>query len=132
MKNGEVLELYETLERIKQNKELKFNVKLGYAITKNKEILRKEAQIIYDMRREILLEHGTIEGTDIIVPKEFARETNQKINDLMEIENNVNIILVPLEAFEEMELNIEDIEGLIGMIQPMKFTGPPIYEEIDG
>ncbi len=132
MKNGEVLELYEALERIRQNKELKFNVKLGYAIAKNKEILRKEAQIIYDMRREILMEHGTIEGTDIVVPKEFAREVNRKINDLMEIENDVHIILVPLEAFEETELNIEDIEGLMGMIQPIDFTGPPIYKEKDG
>ena len=61
MKNGEVLELYETLQRISQNKDLKFNVKLGYAMTKNKEKLRQEATIIYNLRRDIIMEHGKVE-----------------------------------------------------------------------
>lgn len=129
MKNGEVLELYETLQRISQNKELKFNVALGYAMAKNKEKLRQEATIIYGLRRDIIMEHGRIDGKDIVVSNEYVDETNKKINDLMDIENDVKIILVPINAFDNLELNMEDIEGLMNMVQPFNFTGPPILEK---
>lgn len=132
MKNGEVLELYETLQRISQNKDLKFNVKLGYAMAKNKEKLRQEAAIIYNLRRDIIMEHGRVEGKDIVVPNEYVDEVNKKVNDLMEIENDVEIILVPIDAFEDLELNMEDIEGLMRMVQPFIITEPPILEEKDG
>ena len=129
MKNGEVLELYETLQRISQNKDLRFNVKLGYIMAKNKEKLRQEAILIYDMRRKIIMEHGQIDGEDIIVPKEYVDETNQKINELMDIENDVEIIQVSTGAFGEQELNLEDMEGLMNMIIPFSFTSGPIIQE---
>lgn len=132
MKNGEVLELYETLQRISQNKDLKFNVKLGYAMAKNKEKLRQEAVIIYNLRRDIIMEHGRIDDKDIIVPKEYVDEVNKKVNDLMDIENDVEIIQVPIDVFDNLELNMEDIEGLMRMVQPFGFTGPPILQEKDG
>lgn len=132
MKNGEVLELYETLQRISQNKELKFSVALGYMIAKNKEKLRQEATIIYGLRRDIIMEHGRVEGKDIIVPNEYVDEVNNKVNDLMEIENDVEITKVPVDLFENIELNMEDIEGLSSMIQPFEFMGPPILQEKDG
>ncbi len=128
MKNSEILTAYETLERITQNKELKFNVTVGYMLAKNKAKLRQEANIIYDQRRKILMEHGTIEGRDITVPKEFVAEINQKIDELMNIENDLDLMLIPIDLIEQYELNMEDIEGLMIMIQPFEFTSPPIYE----
>ena len=126
MKNGEVLELYETLQRIGQNKELQFSVALGYIMAKNKEKLRQEVTIIYGLRRDIIMEHGRIDGKDIVVPNEYVDEVNKKVNDLLEIENDVEITKVPIDLFENIELNIEDIEGLSGMIQPFEFVGTPI------
>lgn len=132
MKNGEVLELYETLQRISGNRELKFNVALGYAMAKNKEKLRQEATIIYGLRRDIIMEHGRVDGKDIVVPNEYVDEVNKKVNELMKIESDVVLTLVPIDLFDGIELNMEDIEGLSGMIQPFGFTGPPILEEKDG
>ena len=132
MKNGEVLELYETLQRISQNKDLVFNVKLGYAMAKNKEKLRQEATIIQGLRRDIIMEHGRVDGKDIVVPNEYVDEVNKKVNDLMEIENDVEIILVPIDAFEDLELNMEDIEGLMRMVQPFIITELPILQKKDG
>ena len=128
MKNGDVLQAYETLNRISENKDLKFNVALGYTIIKNKEKLRQEAVIIYKMRQDIIMEHGRLDGKDIVVPNEYIDEVNKKINDLMEIENDVEITLIPIEWFDDVELNMEDIEGLSKIIQPFAFTGPPILE----
>ena len=116
MKNGEILELYETLQRISSNRELKFNVALGYAMAKNKERLRQEAAIIYGLRRDIIMEHGRIDGKDIVVPNEYVDEVNKKVNELMEIESDVGLILVPIDLFDGIELNMEDIEGLMRMV----------------
>ena len=131
MKNGEVIELYEALKRISENKDLKFNVKLAYIMAKNKEKLRQEAVLIYDMRRKIVMEHGQVNGQDIIIPKEYVDEVNKKINELMDVENDVEIIQVPTSAFGDQELNLEDMEGLMNMIIPFVFTGPPILEKTD-
>ena len=102
MKNGDVLQAYETLNRISENKDLKFNVALGYTIIKNKEKLRQEAVIIYKMRQDIIMEHGRLDGKDIVVPNEYIDEVNKKINDLMEIENDVEITLIPIEWFDDV------------------------------
>lgn len=132
MKNGEVLNMYQTLTRISNNPNLKFGVALGYTMAKNREKLRQEATIIYQMRQDIIMEHGRLDGKDIIVPNEYVDEVNKKVNELMELENDVNVIQVPVELFDTIELSMEDIEGLSGMIQPFGFTGPPVYEEKDG
>lgn len=130
MKNGEVLNLYETLERLSKNYELKFNVRVGYIMARNKEKLRQEAIIIYDQRRKIIMEHGTLDkDNNIIVDKQYIDETNQKINELMEIENPIKIDLVPPDEFENNMMNLTDIEGLIPMIMPFMFTGPAIYRD---
>ena len=129
MKNGDVLAAYETLQRISSDPNLKFNVALGYMLAKNKEILRQEAVIIYNMRREIIMEHGRIDGNEITVPSEYVDEVNQKIDDLMNIESDVKIKLIPIDLLDKYELNMEDIEGLKELIQPFGFTEYSIIEE---
>lgn len=128
MKNGEVLSLYETLDRLSKDYELKFNVRVGYIMARNKERLRQEAIIIYDQRRRIIMEYGTIDGNEITVPKEKIDEVNSKIDQLMEIENQVMVDLVAPDDFDENMLSIADIEGLMPMIKQVAFTGPTIYE----
>ena len=95
-------------------------------MAKNKEKLRQEVTIIYGLRRDIIMEHGRIDGKDIVVPNEYVDEVNKKVNDLLEIENDVEITKVPIDLFENIELNIEDIEGLSGMTPPFEFVGTPI------
>lgn len=129
MKNGDVLAAYETLQRISSDPNLKFNVALGYMLAKNKEILRQEAVIIYNMRREIIMEHGKIDENEITVPSEYVDEINQKIDDLMNIESDVKIKLIPIDLLDKYELNMEDIEGLKELIQPFGFTEYSIIEE---
>lgn len=129
MKNGDVLTAYETLQRISSNPNLKFNVALGYMLAKNKEILRQEAVIIYNMRREIIMEHGRIDENKITIPSEYVDEVNQKIDDLMNIESDVKICQIPIELIDKYELSMEDIEGLKELIQPFGFTEYSITEE---
>lgn len=70
------------------------------------------------MRKKILMEYGTKDKNgDIVVLRENIDEVNQKINELMDIDNLVDIIKIPFEDIENYELNIEDIEGIRYMIK---------------
>ena len=129
MKNGEVIELYETLNNLCNDPTLKLSVPVGYMFAKNKERLRQEAIVIYNERRKIIMEHGRLEGEDIIVPKEFIDDVNQKIEDLMNVENDVQVQQIPIDLLEHYEFTMKDIEKLVPIIQPFGFTGPPILEE---
>lgn len=70
------------------------------------------------MRQKILMEYGTKDKNgDIVVLRENIDEVNQKINELMDIDNLVDIIKISFEDIENYELNIEDIEGIQYMIK---------------
>lgn len=129
MKNGDIVTAYETLKRLSENKDLKFGVAVGYLLAKNKEKLRQEAALIYKMRQDIILEHGQLDGKDIIVPNKYLDQVNTKIEELMNVENNVELTQIPIDMLEHYELSMEDIEGLKEMIMPFALTSLPIYEE---
>lgn len=132
LKNADVLILYETLGRLMDNKELKFNVKVGYLMAKNKATLESIANLVYDMRREIVLTYGTSDGEEIQIPKESIEELNSKIEELMNVENEVEIIQIPIEMLEKSEMSFEDIVGLTYMIQPFNSSEVVIpKEELD-
>ena len=70
------------------------------------------------MRQNILMQYGTKDKNgDIIVLRENIDEVNQKINELMDIDNLVDIIKISFEDIENYELNIVDIEGIRYMIK---------------
>lgn len=70
------------------------------------------------MRQKILLEYGTTDKNgDIIVLRENIDEVNQKINELMSIDNLIDITKISFEDIAGYELNIEDIEGIRYMIK---------------
>ena len=70
------------------------------------------------MRQNILMQYGTKDKNgDIVVLRENIDEVNQKINELMDIDNLVDIIKISFEDIENYELNIEDIEGIRYMIK---------------
>ena len=118
MKNGEIIQLYEALNRICSQKDLKLKVSIGYTFLKNKERLYPEAKIIYDMRQKILMEYGTKDKNgDIVVLRENIDEVSQKINELMDIESDIEVSMISLEDLEEYELNMEDIEAIQYMIK---------------
>lgn len=64
------------------------------------------------------MEYGTKDKNgDIVVLRENIDEVNQKINELMDIDNLVDITKISFEDIENYELNIEDIEGIRYMIK---------------
>ena len=130
MKNREVLSLFNVIDKLSQNGDLKFNVRTAYTFAKNKELLRPEAKIIYDLRRQILLEYGESDGQgSVTVSQDKINEVNDKIEELLNLDNEVKIIPMIIDDLEEQRLSIEDMENLMPMILIPVETGPPIFED---
>lgn len=126
MKNGDLLKLYETLNRITSNSELRFSVKIGYLLVKNKASIREDAQLLYNERQKIMLRYGDLqENGDIIIPREKVNEATNALDELMNVDVNVNITEIDINDFH-CELSAEDIEGLMPMLVEPIYTGEPI------
>lgn len=122
MKNGDVLRAYETLVKIANDPSLKFNIKVNYLFAKNKEKLRPEAMLIRRTRQDLLLEYGYLnEDKDIVIAQDKVEEVNQKINELMEMENSLILDEIPLEWLEEYDLGLDDVESLMPMFPDVKW-----------
>lgn len=127
MKNGEVLNLYQTICELIQDKNLKFNIQTGYALLKDKAILEDEAKIIYEARHQILKNYGKIEDGVYKVPQEKIDEANLKIQELMNIESGIEEKLRKISFNQINEnLRLEQIEGLMPILNESIITGPPI------
>ena len=133
MTNSQLIQLYETLIRITTNTDLRFSVKIGYYLAKNKAAIREDALLLYNARSDLMREYGKIQDNgDIIVEQSQFSELQKKIDEILNIETNVQIFPIDVDELKEYQLNIEDIEGLMPILyEPLK-TGPAIYEENTG
>ena len=117
IKNEEIMNLYETLVRISEDKDMIFSIKIGYQLAKIKIKLKDEVNIIYNLREKILREAGNEnQDGDFIIPKEKILETNNKIIELMNIENELDLPSIELQDIN-LNLSIKDIEGLLPIIK---------------
>lgn len=130
MTNKEILKLNETLNRLMMNRDLKFNVRVGYLFAKNRALIQQDVQLIGDIRQKILREFGTVQDNgDIVVPKEDFKIVQDKLDDLMNVEIDLPLVQIPVDEFEEIQLPLEDIDGLRPIIMDFAYTSGPIYEE---
>lgn len=130
MKNKDILKLYETLNRLMMDSDKKFSVRLGFMLMKNRALIESDAKLIMEMRNKLLHQYGELqENGDIVIAKDKVDEIQKKLDELMNI--NVDMILaqVPIEEFEEIELPLDDINGLRPLIMDFAYTSNPIYEE---
>ena len=131
MTNKEILKLNETLNRLMMNRDLKFNVRVGYLFAKNRALIQQDVQLIGDIRQKILREFGTVQDNgDIVVPKESFKVVQDKLDDLMNVEIELPLVQIPVDEFEEIELPLEDIDGLKPIIMDFEIllTSEPIYD----
>ena len=126
MTNGELLRLYETLDKLIQNHDYKFTVRIGYLLAKNRAAIRDDAAMIYTARQNIMLENGELKDNgDIIIPGDKVQEVQKQVDELMKIDVNVVISPINIDEFNE-SLPLEEIEGLMPILEEPLMTGPAI------
>lgn len=118
MKNGEVIELFEGLEKLAQDPDIKFKTKVAYVIARNRDKIRSAANTIYNLRQKIISEYGVIEPNgDVTIAKDKISLVNQEIDELMNLESDVEIRKVKIEDLDDIELSLENMRGLVHMLE---------------
>lgn len=117
LKNEQIVELYEALEKITSDKEQVLSVGLAYKLLRAKQLLKEEAQLIYTLKKQIWLKYGTIdEDKQISIAKEQLQDVVTEISLLYGLEVDIDIPTVKLSELDGLGLNLEEIDGLKYMI----------------
>ena len=117
MKNREIYSLALLIdEAAKEMPDLP--VKIGFYIQKNLSTIYNCAQSIEDYKNTIFVKYGTKEEDgEIIIAPELRLKAQQELNELSNLEQEVEIDLIPLESFSNIKMNSKCLNAIMFMIQ---------------
>ena len=116
--NNEIYSYASFLQENFSNNEIKFPIKINFYLQKNLNTLIALAKEIEKQRIEIIQEYGVEnkETQKIEVPPEKIPEATEKMNELFDLTQEVQIYKVNLDAFGDMSLTAGQMQALMFMI----------------
>ena len=116
--NNEIYNYATFLQENFSNNEIKFPIKVNFYLQKNLNTLIELAQEIEKQRIEIIQEYGVEnkETQKIEVPAEKTQEATEKMNELFDLTQEVQIYKVKLDAFGDISLTPGQMQALLFMI----------------
>lgn len=119
MTNRDIYDYAQFLINAFQKSEIKLPIKINFYLQKNKKTLCSLAQEIEEQRKVIIREYGVInkEKETIEVPLEKISDASQKMNELFNLTQDVNIYKVKLDDFDNIKLTQQEMEALLFMIE---------------
>lgn len=117
--NNEIYNYANGLMEYFSDSEVKFPIKVNFYLQKNKNALTTLAQDIEQERINIIQEYGKLdeETQQFSIPQEKMAEASEKINDLFNLTQDVNLYKVNLDSFGDMELTANQMQALLFMIE---------------
>ena len=117
--NNEIYDYANDLAENFSNNDIKFPVKVNFYLQKNQNELMNLAQEIEKQRIEIIQEYGIFneETQKTEVPEDKIPEATEKLNDLFDLTQEVNIYKVNIDAFGNMSLTANQMQALMFMIE---------------
>lgn len=120
MTNNEILNFYEGLSKVANNKELRFPVKTSYAMLRNIRALAPIVEDIQTTRDSILKTYGEpVEDKPgyYSIPKENREVAQKELSSLNSVEQDVAILKIALSDLDNIELSVEELNGLYEMLE---------------
>lgn len=112
MTNKQVIDLYNGLCKLEEKK-IQLPIIVGYGLAKDKTLLEEEVKLIYNFQHKILLKYGNYNNEkDIIVPKEKVDEANKELEELLNMENGIELVQIPITAFKDLQFTLEEMKAL--------------------
>ena len=112
MTNKQVIDLYNGLCKLEEKK-VQLPIIVGYGLAKDKTLLEEEVKLIYNFQHKILLKYGNYNNEkDIIVPKEKVDEANKELEELLNMENGIELVQIPITAFKDLQFTLEEMKAL--------------------
>jgi len=119
------LEIYSNAQALNQAFE-NFNeylpVKVNFFMQKNIKAIQELAMDIENSRVEIIQRYGSLneETNEFSVPAESIEAANSELIDLFDIEQEVNIRKISLDAFGDIKLSTDQVQALMFMIEDVE------------
>lgn len=119
------LEIYSNAQALSQAFE-SFNeylpVKVNFFMQKNIKAIQTLAMDIENSRVEIIQRYGSLneETNEFSVPAESIEAANSELIDLFDIEQEVNIRKISLDAFGDIKLSTDQVQALMFMIEDVE------------
>lgn len=117
MKNEEIINLYETLEKIDDCTSLTFPIEVSFALAKNKHILNPIYTAVMDTRQKIILENGIRnEDNTYTIPNEKIEKVNNDLRNLYNLSSEVNLNYINVNTLEG-KISLKFMEGLLPILR---------------
>lgn len=117
MTNQEIINLYETLEKIDDCTSLTFPIEVSFALAKNKHILTSIYTAIMDTRQKIIIENG-IKNDDntYTIPNEKIEKVNNDLKNLYSLTSEVNLNYINVNTLDG-KISLKFMEGLLPILK---------------
>lgn len=101
------------------NEDLTLPVKVNFYLQKNMNTIMEAGRDIEKTRMEIVQRYGTAteDGASIEIPNDKIEEVNRELEDLFNLEQDIKINEISLEAFANVELSSSQVAAIAFMIK---------------
>lgn len=93
--------------------------KISFFIQKNKLILNMNADLIEEMRKNVIIKYGIYNEADdsYNFTNESRNLANKELEELMNIDQDINFSKIKLSDLEGLEFTLEQMDALMFMIE---------------
>lgn len=103
---------------VQQQNNLYLPTKISFYLCKNINLFTELATEIEEQQQKIITHFGIVgEGGQVSFPGDSGARANQEYAELMNLEQEVSIYQVPLQALETLNLSMAQIDALMFMIK---------------
>lgn len=117
--NKEIYNFYFLINENIINENITLPIKVNFAIQKNFTLLLKLSEEIEQVKQKICAQNGNYvpEENSFKIDKDKIESTQQQLDDLMEIKQEVKIHTIKLEDLENIQLTSKQMQALLFMIE---------------
>ena len=117
MTNEQIVDLYEGLAAISEDKDLKFKALISFQLTKNKNLLKPFYESISEARQKLIEKYGEPQEDGWLIPNNKLPQFKAEFEALMFTETYVATEEILVTDLEEERLGIELMERLLPIIK---------------
>ena len=117
MKNKEIYFLYEALNELSEDKEIKFDIQLSYKLAYNKKILGPIYDAISEIKINLFNKYGIRTEEGWRIPPENVTEFESEWRELMDVDETVSLKVIKLQEIPNTKININLMGKLLPIIQ---------------
>lgn len=115
--NEQIVDLYEGLSEISEDKELKFKATVSFSLAKNKNILKPFYDSITEARQKLIEKYGEQNEKGWLIPNEKLIQFKAEFEALMFTNTYITTEEILITDLEEERIGIELMEKLLPIIK---------------